>query len=48
MLAREKMIPSPGDLSGLLVAGTFEARDVRVAGNWPLDRRFVEGLLSGE
>jgi hypothetical protein len=47
MLAREKMTPSPADLSGLLVAGTFEAKDVRVAGNWPLDRRFVEGLLSG-
>lgn len=47
MLAREKMKPSPSDLSGLLVAGTFAAKDGRVAGTWPLDRRFVEGLLSG-
>jgi hypothetical protein len=46
MLAREKMKPSPADLSGLLVAGTFQVKDARVAGNWPLDRRFVEGLLS--
>ncbi len=41
------MTPGPADLAGLLVAGTFEAKDGRVAGNWPLDRRFVEGLLSG-
>jgi hypothetical protein len=47
MLAREKMTPSPADLSGLLVAGTFQAKDGRVAGTWPLDRRFVDGLLSG-
>ena len=47
MLAREKMTPSPADLSGLLVSGAFVATDVHVAGSWPLDRRFVEGLLSG-
>jgi hypothetical protein len=47
MLARDKMTPSPADLSGLLVAGSFVAKDERVAGSWPLDRGFVDGLLSG-
>lgn len=47
MLAREKMTPSPADLSGLLVAGSFLAKEGRVEGSWPLDRRFVDGLLSG-
>jgi hypothetical protein len=45
MLAREKMTPSPADLSGVLVAGTFEAKEKRALGTWPLDRRFVEGLF---
>jgi len=45
MLSREKMTPSPEDLAHVLVAGTFEAKDARVSGHWPLDRRFVEGLL---
>jgi hypothetical protein len=47
MLTREKMTPSPADLSGLLVAGSFAAKDAHVEGSWPLDRRFVDGLLSG-
>jgi hypothetical protein len=47
MLAREKMKPSPEDLSGLLVSGAFVATDVHVAGSWPLERKFVDGLLSG-
>jgi hypothetical protein len=47
MLAREKMTPSPADLSGLLVAGSFLAKEGRVEGSWPLDRRFVDGLLAG-
>jgi hypothetical protein len=41
------MTPSPADLSGLLVAGSFLAKEGRVEGTWPLDRRFVDGLLSG-
>jgi hypothetical protein len=48
MLAREKMTPTPEDLSGVLVAGAFVANDSRVVGSWPLDHRFVEGLFSAK
>jgi hypothetical protein len=48
MLARDKLTPSPGDLSGLLVAGRFESHESRMTGTWPIDRRFFETLVSGK
>ena len=48
MLAREHMTPNPRDLSGVLVAGTFEQRQSTVIGTWPVERDFVEALASGQ
>jgi hypothetical protein len=47
MIARDKQTPNPRDLSGVLTAGSFAHNGTRVAGSWPLDRRFLEGLLGG-
>jgi hypothetical protein len=48
MIEREHMQANPHDLSGLLTAGTFQQKDQRVSGRWPLDRTFLESLLSGK
>jgi hypothetical protein len=48
MLERDKMTPNPRDLSGVLVAGSFQQQDKRVTGTWPIDRGFVEALASGK
>ncbi len=48
MLERDKLQPSAADLSGVLVAGRFEAKDVEVTGTWPIERKFIEGLVSGK
>jgi hypothetical protein len=48
MLARDKMKPREDDLSGLLVSGKFESKETHATGTWPLNRNFVEFLLSGE
>jgi len=45
MLKRDKMKPSPGDLSGVLVSGRFVAKDATVTGVWPIDRTFILSLL---
>lgn len=47
MLEREKQRPNPGDLSGLLVAGSFRREQRRVAGAWPMHREFIQSLASG-
>jgi len=48
MIEREHMTPNPRDLSGVLVAGTFEQRQSTVIGTWPVERSFVEALASGQ
>jgi hypothetical protein len=48
MIEREHMTPNPRDLSGVLVAGTFEQRQATVIGTWPVERGFVEALASGQ
>jgi len=48
MIQREHMTPNPRDLSGVLVAGTFEQHQATVVGTWPVDRGFVEALASGQ
>ncbi len=48
MIERAHMTPNPRDLSGVLVAGTFEQRQSTVIGTWPIERGFVEGLASGQ
>jgi hypothetical protein len=32
----------------VLVAGTFQQKDQRVVGTWPVERAFVEALSSGK
>ncbi len=47
MIQRDHMTPNPRDLSGVLVAGTFEQRQAQVIGSWPIERGFVETLAAG-
>jgi hypothetical protein len=48
MLDRDKMKPNPADLSGVLVAGRFEAQQSLVTGQWAIDRSFLESLVGGK
>ena len=48
MLDRDKMKPNPADLSGVLVAGKFEAQQSLVTGQWSIDRSFLESLAAGK
>jgi hypothetical protein len=48
MLDRDKLKPTSGDLSGVLVAGHFEAQKDQVTGTWPIERKFIESLVSGK
>ena len=45
MLKRDKMKAKAGDLSGVLVAGKFVAKDQTVTATWPIDRGFITSLL---
>jgi hypothetical protein len=47
MLQRDKLSPSPADLSGVLIAGRFETRASHAIGTWPLQKEFIESLLGG-
>jgi hypothetical protein len=46
MLERDKLTPAAGDLTGVLMAGRFEAQKDQVTGTWPIDRKFIESLVS--
>lgn len=48
MIERQHMTPNVRDLSGVLVAGSFQQQDRRVLGTWPIERGFVEALASGQ
>ncbi len=48
MIGRAHMTPNPRDLSGVLVAGSFQQRAATVVGTWPIERGFVEALASGQ
>jgi hypothetical protein len=48
MLAREKLAPASGDLTAVLVSGRFEAQQDKVTGTWPIERKFIESLVSGK
>ena len=47
LIARERHQPNPADLSGVLTAGTFRSEGRSVSGYWPIERAFVDSLLSG-
>jgi hypothetical protein len=44
VIAQRSGAPDPGDLSGVLVAGSFRQQDTRVIGTWPLERSFLKSL----
>ena len=46
MLKRDKMTPTAGDLSSVLIAGRFESKEKEVSGIWPITRPFLESLIS--
>jgi len=46
MITREKHTPNAADLSGVLTKGEFRADDVRLSGSWPIERVFLEGMMS--
>ncbi len=48
MLERDKLTPASGDLTTVLEAGHFEAQKDQVTGAWPIDRKFIESLVSGK
>ncbi len=48
MLDRDHLTANASDLSGLLVAGSFEQHDARVIGTWPVERGLVTSLASGQ
>jgi hypothetical protein len=48
MLERDHKTPNAADWSGVLVAGTFQQKDQRVVGTWPVERAFVEALSAGK
>lgn len=48
MLSRDKLTPGSADLSGVLVAGRFDAQKEQVTGTWPIERKFIESLVSGK
>jgi hypothetical protein len=48
MIQRDNLTPNPSDLSGVLVAGTFQQKQDIVIGSWPIERGFVEALADGQ
>jgi hypothetical protein len=44
LMEREKVQATPSDISGMLVAGRFESKDVKVTGTWPISKAFVESM----
>ncbi len=47
LILREHVTPNPADFSGVLTSGTFHGEGRRVVGHWPIEKSFVENLLSG-
>jgi hypothetical protein len=44
MIGREQKAPGPGDLTGVLASGSFSRNDLRVYGEWPIPRAFVDSI----
>ncbi|HWB87523.1 MAG TPA: hypothetical protein VG675_25500 [Bryobacteraceae bacterium] len=47
LISREHDKPNPADLSGVLTSGSFRSQGKRVFGYWPIERSFLENMLSG-
>jgi hypothetical protein len=48
MIERQHLTPNPRDLSGVLMAGSFQQRQATVIATWPVERAFVEALAAGQ
>jgi len=48
LIAQTGQRPNPADLSGVLTAGAFENKGSQVLGSWPIQRVFVQKMLSGQ
>jgi len=48
MLDRDHVTANTADLSGVLIAGKFEAHQNHAVGVWPVDRKFFESLAAGK
>ena len=48
MFAAEHHQPNPADLTGVLTAGSFRSDGNHVYGSWPIQRVFIENVLSGK
>jgi hypothetical protein len=46
MLQRDNLQANPADLSGMLVAGKFEASGTKVTATWPIRRALIESFAS--
>jgi hypothetical protein len=46
MLGRDKLQPSPEDLTSILTGGQFEAKGTALTGHWPIDKRFLDKLVT--
>jgi hypothetical protein len=44
LLGRQHQKPDPADLSGVLVAGSFQRDERQVYGAWPISREFVDAI----
>jgi hypothetical protein len=47
VLSKVNKKPDPGDLSGVLVAGTFRRNERQVNGTWPVPKEFVDAITGG-
>jgi hypothetical protein len=48
LVVKQGTAPKPSDLTAVLVSGRFETHESSVTGYWPMDRRFIESLVSGQ
>jgi hypothetical protein len=44
MIGREQKTPGPGDLTSVLASGSFSRNELRVYGEWPIPRAFVDSI----
>jgi hypothetical protein len=48
LIVKQGVAPKPSDLTAVLVSGRFETHESNVTGFWPMDRRVIESLVSGQ
>jgi hypothetical protein len=48
MIVRDKLAPDKSSLASVLVSGRFQAHESNVSGTWPMNRRVIETLISGQ